>query len=210
MSAAGSGFSDNPPGSASDVTIGGTAAGAGNIISANGNLGVWITGAGATGNVVEGNKIGTDATGTLSLGNAYDGVRIDAGASNNTIGGTVAGAGNIIAFNGGNGVTVGDDATDASTGDAILENAIFANTQLGIDLGNDGVTLNDSSGHTGPNLFQDFPVLSSAIDGQWDNGDHRVALGQRPTPPTGSSSSATPPPTLRATARARHSSRSPA
>ena len=102
-------------------------------------------------------------TGTLPLGNALDGVRIDSGASNNAIGGTVAGAGNVIAFNGGNGVTIGDNATDASTGDAVLGNSIFANAQLGIDLGNDGVTSNDSEGHSGPNLFQDFPVLSSAI-----------------------------------------------
>jgi hypothetical protein len=160
----GSGFSDNPPGSASDATIGGTSVGAGNVISTNGNFGVWISGAGATGVLVEGNKIGTDASGwTDALGNSLDGIRIDSGASNNTIGGTVAGAGNIIAFNAGNGVTVGDDASDASTGNAILGNAIYANSQLGIDLGNDGVTLNDSSGHTGPNLFQDFPVLSSAI-----------------------------------------------
>ena len=159
----GSGFSDDSPGSASDATIGGTAAGAGNVISANGNFGVWISGAGASGIVVQGNYIGTDVTGTLPLGNALDGVRIDSGASNNTIGGTAAGAGNVIAFNGSNGITVGESATDASTGDAILENAIFGNTKLGIDLGNDGVTLNDSSGHSGPNLFQDFPVLSSAF-----------------------------------------------
>src|SRR5262249_11172712 len=30
-----------------------------------------------------------------------------------------------------------------------------------IDLGNDGVTLNDSKGHSGPNLFQDFPMLTT-------------------------------------------------
>ena len=45
----GSRFSDNPPGSASDNTIGGTAPGAGNVISANGNWGIWITGVGPPG-----------------------------------------------------------------------------------------------------------------------------------------------------------------
>ena len=69
----------------------------------------------------------------------------------------------MIAFNAGNGVTVGSDTTDASTGNSILENSIFANAKLGIDLGDDGVTLNDAAGHSGPNLFQDFPVLTSAL-----------------------------------------------
>src|SRR5208337_5647877 len=73
------------------------------------------------------------------------------------------GAGNIIAYNGGNGVTIGNSPTDASTGDAVLGNAIYGNAKLGIDLGDDGVTLNDSNGHNGPNLFQDFPVLTSAF-----------------------------------------------
>jgi hypothetical protein len=45
----------------------------------------------------------------------------------------------------------------------VLGNSIFGNTKLGIDLGAaDGVTANDSAGHTGPNNFQDFPVLTSA------------------------------------------------
>jgi parallel beta-helix repeat protein len=133
---AGSDFSDGTSGSASDATIGGTASGAGNVISGNQQLGVWITGAGATGNVVQGNKIGTDYTGTQSLPNEQDGVLIDAGASGNMIGGTVSGAANIIAFNGGNGVLVGDDVHDAALENAILENSIFSNTDLGIDIDN--------------------------------------------------------------------------
>ncbi len=143
-------------------TIGGTTAGAGNVISANGNDGVVINGQGTDQNLVEGNQIGTDATGfTVAMGNALGGVVVEAGALNNTIGGTVAGAGNVIAFNGGNGVTVGQNATDTAAGNAVLQNTIFANTKLGLNLGDDGVTQNDSGGHTGPNLFEDFPVLSS-------------------------------------------------
>ena len=61
---------------------------AGNVISANGNFGVWISGAGATGNVVQGNMIGTDTSGTYAIGNGEDGVRIDSGAEGNTIGGS--------------------------------------------------------------------------------------------------------------------------
>ncbi len=155
--------------------------GAGNLISGNGNpaalqsgygygsgVDIYSNGTSVTGTLVEGNLIGTDITGTQPLGNLLDGVHIQDSASNSTIGGTVAGAGNLIANNGANGVTVGSSPSDNSVGDAILENLIYANAKLGIDLGNDGVTLNDSIGHTGPNLFQDFPVLTSAltIDGQ--------------------------------------------
>src|SRR5208283_258123 len=149
---------------ASGNTIGGTTAGSGNVISGNHNYGVVISGQGTNQNVSTGNKIGTDVSGwTYALGNSFDGVYVDAGASDNTIGGTTSGTGNVIAFNGGNGVTIGDNVTDASTGDAVLGNSIFANAQLGIDLGDNGVTSNDSAGHSGPNLFQDFPVLSSAF-----------------------------------------------
>ena len=52
-------------GSATNNTVGGTDAGARNVISGNG-IGVWISGPGATGNLVEGNYIGTDATGTTA------------------------------------------------------------------------------------------------------------------------------------------------
>ena len=50
------------------------------------------------GNSVEGNFIGTDISGTSDLGNADDGVRIF--SSNNTIGGTTLGAGNVISGRG--------------------------------------------------------------------------------------------------------------
>jgi hypothetical protein len=92
-------------------------------------------------------------------------VAIENGASDNTIGGTTSGAGNTIAYSSGAGVIIGQNATDANTGDAVLGNAIFSNGKLGIDLGNNGVTLNGSGGHAGPNLFQDFPVLTSAVSG---------------------------------------------
>ena len=106
---------------ASDATIGGTATGAGNVISANGNWGVWITGAGTTGVVVQGNLIGTDATGTVALGNAIAGVQIDTGALDNTIGGATAGAGNVISGNDEEGVEITGDGT---TGNQVQGNKI--------------------------------------------------------------------------------------
>src|SRR6202034_1620122 len=110
-----------------------------------------------TGALIEDNLIGTDLTGSIALGNG-NGIQIDSGSSNNTIGGTAAGAGNTIAFSTGIGVDVD---SSAGTGNEIRLNAIFSNTGLGIDLGGDGVTLNNSVPHTGPNNYQNFPVITS-------------------------------------------------
>jgi hypothetical protein len=131
----------------SNNTIGGTAAGARNVISGNGANGVTISDAGTSGNVVQGNLIGTDATGITALANSGDGVAI-IGAGNNTIGGTMAGAGNTIAFNGNDGVLV-----DTGTGNAILGNSISGHPGLGIELVNGG------------NHNQEFPVLVSVTSG---------------------------------------------
>ncbi|HBI46092.1 MAG TPA: hypothetical protein DDY78_25040 [Planctomycetales bacterium] len=71
-------------------TIGGSVAGARNLISGNLGDGVLLTGAGTTQNVVDGNWIGVDVTGIGVLGNgqmyASGGVYITNGASNNLIG----------------------------------------------------------------------------------------------------------------------------
>jgi hypothetical protein len=64
-------------GNSSNTTIGGTSAGAGNVISGNDANGVFITGtSSATSNKVQGNFIGTDVSGTSRLGNGSDGVSI--------------------------------------------------------------------------------------------------------------------------------------
>jgi hypothetical protein len=147
----------------SDNVIGGTSPLSQNVIDANGLDGVEIQGAGTSHNHVEGNLIGVGPNGSTEMGNGGDGVRIQSDASQNVIGGTVAGSANIIAYNGGNGVTVGANVSDRSIDDAVLENSIFGNAALGIDLGDDGVTQNGSDGDSGPNLFQYFPVLSAAV-----------------------------------------------
>jgi titin len=127
----------------SNSLIGGQTAGAGNLIGGNQGSGIYLTGPGQ-GDLVQGNIIGTDATGSVPLGNAGDGVHIS-GSNNHTIGGEATGAGNTIAFNGGDGVLV-----DTGTGNAILGNPIFANGHLGIELLHGG------------NHDQQAPVLTSA------------------------------------------------
>jgi titin len=91
---------------AANNVVGGPEAGAGNLIAANGADGIAIMSSGSlvsSGNVVQGNFVGTDITGTRALGNTR-GVYVD--LSNNTIGGTTAGAGNLIAGNRSHGVEV--------------------------------------------------------------------------------------------------------
>ncbi len=90
----GSGVSLDPTG----ATIGGSAQGAGNVISANAQSGVSIAGSTTTGVLILGNRIGTDATGTVALGNGSFGVLVN-GTAGVTIGGTAHGEGNIISAN---------------------------------------------------------------------------------------------------------------
>ncbi len=135
-------------------TIGGPTVSERNVISRNFE-GIEINSAN---NVVQGNYIGTDATGTLNRGNrSDDGVEIQTGGNNNLIGGTAAGAGNLIAFNQLHGVSL-----KAGTGNAVLGNQIHSNGQMGIDIGNNGVSANNGSTAGGlPNLGMDYPVFTS-------------------------------------------------
>jgi titin len=146
-------------------TVGGTTPAARNVVSGNTAAGIDID-LSVGGNVIEGNFIGTAADGVTPLGNGSQGVILHVGAHDNTVGGTAAGAGNVIAFNGDDGVLVGGLAAETSlagTGNAVLGNSIFGNLKIGIDLGaDDGVTANGSKGTTGPNNYQVFPGLSSA------------------------------------------------
>ncbi len=129
-----------------------------NVISDNNNGGIHPE---ASGIVIQGNLIGTDVTGTQNLGNL--GAGIDANTSDVQIGGLGAGEGNVIAFNGVPTDEAGVVVENGVTGISILSNSISSNGRLGIDLGNDGVTLNHPGGSTsGPNNYQNFPVLTHA------------------------------------------------
>ncbi len=77
------------------------------------------------------------------------------------VGGTVSGAGNIISGSDTDGIIVA--SVTNTTGNAILGNTIFGNAGLGIDISDNGVTLNDTGdGDSGPNGLQNFPVLTTA------------------------------------------------
>lgn len=84
--------------SAANNTIGGTAPGAGNLISGSGRVGIWLNGWSTANNTIQGNLIGTDVTGTKALGNQITGI-MSAGAQSNLIGGATASARNVISGN---------------------------------------------------------------------------------------------------------------
>lgn len=129
--------------------IGGPNPGEGNLISANHNHGVHLTGEGTRTNRVRGNVIGPDLTGTRRLpyqpplfndrGNILSGVRLSAGAAFNQIGGPNSGEGNLISANGGDGVTLSD------TGGDVSENEILGN-RIGTDAAGLTVLPNDLDG----------------------------------------------------------------
>ncbi|MGH7178109.1 MAG: SdrD B-like domain-containing protein, partial [Tepidisphaeraceae bacterium] len=155
-----------------DNLVGGTLASQRNVISGNGDTSDFIghgivTLTAGGGNVIQGNYIGVAADGSTPLGNSACGIAVsDFGG---LIGGDEAGAGNVIAFNGSAGISMGPSGKDY----AISENSIYGNVGLGIDLRSsssslpDGSTLNDLlDADAGGNKLQNTPVLTSAITGQ--------------------------------------------
>ncbi|MFV1979631.1 MAG: hypothetical protein ACC655_00620 [Rhodothermia bacterium] len=125
-------------------------------------------------NRVAGNFIGTDLTGVPALGNLNEGVFIVNNANSSFVGRDQNGSpgeaneGNVIAFNGADGVDIRDTAVRI----AVLGNRIYSNANLGIDLGNNGATANDAEDpDTGQNNLQNFPEIDSYL---LEGGDSSV------------------------------------
>jgi hypothetical protein len=107
------------------------------------------------------NKIGVGSDGVTAIGNNEDGIHIGSGVTA-FIGDGTAANGNIIANNTLDGVVV------SGTGQArILGNRIYNNGDEGIDLGSNGVTVNDGGdGDTGANDLLNFPDINTiTVDG---------------------------------------------
>ena len=149
--------------------IGGSTPGTGNLISGNLGNGIFV-GSGSSGSQlaplkIRGNLIGTQIDGSKPLGNGGNGIAmVDA---NDTIIGSPLGAdadlGNVIAFNVRNGIDIKVSKTPVSP-QRISANSIHDNGLLGIDLGDDGVTLNDAGDtDTGANGLQNYPVITDAF-----------------------------------------------
>ncbi|MEZ5384269.1 MAG: right-handed parallel beta-helix repeat-containing protein [Prosthecobacter sp.] len=148
-------------------TIGGSLPGAGNLIAGNTASGIHLLRAGsspARNYTVQGNRIGVNIDGD-PLGNGTHGIHLDS-AQDNTIGGIDPGAGNLIANNTADGVSVTlstGGTVPPSINNRISGNSIRNNGGLGIDLNDDGITANDAMDiDSGPNNFQNFPAVTLA------------------------------------------------
>jgi len=146
---------------AHDNTIGGTAAGAANVISGNTNDGIQISASAGANNLIQGNFIGTNSAGTSSLPNGGQGILSNC-PNANTIGGSDPGARNLISGNAGFGIQfttasnsiiegnfIGSDITggksvpnvaglllDNSTQNILRNNLISGNLKEGIQIVN--------------------------------------------------------------------------
>ncbi|MFN0074235.1 MAG: beta strand repeat-containing protein, partial [Chloroflexota bacterium] len=141
--------------------IGGTNAGDRNVISGNISQGIKV--AGGSNHRIQGNFIGAAADGSYGA-NVGSGVNLeDDGVTGVLIGGVTPGAGNLIAFNGRDGVHIGRNDSGTASGISVLGNSIHTNFDLGIDIGAAGVSPNDADdSDTGPNNLQNYPSSVSA------------------------------------------------
>ncbi|MBP7827253.1 MAG: right-handed parallel beta-helix repeat-containing protein [Verrucomicrobia bacterium] len=162
------GLNPGAAGSPQNNRIGGMEAGAGNLISANGITGIYLTN--AHNNWILGNQIGVRSDGA-ALGNAAHGIEMEA-CNNITVGDAATGGGNIIAHAGNVPFDYSGVRIRSGEKNAVVGNAIFSNSGLGIGLGVKAagrtVLVNDvCDTDTGANRLQNYPVLASALtDGQ--------------------------------------------
>lgn len=144
-----------------------------NVISANTNGGIRIVGVASSGSDIRNNLIGTGDFGSADLGNGGPGISISGGVGAVEIG--TNSARNVIAFNG-----VGLSIASSVVGPVRhFANEFRRNDDLAIDLGQDGVTPNDTNDvDTGVNGLQNFPeILSGTRTPNGASADLRLDLG---------------------------------
>lgn len=165
----------------------------GNVISANGDGGIYLKAEAYHVDILN-NLIGVAADGDTDLGNEGHGIYVATGPNAgfgfpvSHVPSDILIQGNTIAYNEGAGVSVVNDYTyDVK----IVQNRIYSNDGLGIDLKGDGVTPNDNKdADGGPNYLNNFPVITSVsvvdgkirIEGSISNGDKTSGIGPKPLP----------------------------
>ncbi len=152
-------------------TIGGTISAARNVISGNTN-GITLEGTSSQ-NLIQGNYIGLDATGAAILGNQGRGVQVDQ-SSNNTIGGVVEGAGNVITGN-----RDGLSLSTTSTTTMVQRNLIGTDSAGQLVLGNRrvGIAVHGSDHVVGGSEETGNVVVGSQFDGIQVSGTNHVIRG---------------------------------
>lgn len=161
--------------------VGGAAAGARNVVSANRGSGIYLYGAAATFNRIEGNYIGTDAGGALRLGNADDGISV-LNAAQNVIGGTNTGSGNVVSGNGRSGIALegqqaafnqvqGNLIGTTATGTASLSNTFagvtFTSAQSNLVGGYSAAARNVISGNGQDGIYLNTNSVGNTVAGNY-------------------------------------------
>lgn len=157
-------------GSAADAgVIGGAVAGAGNVISGNKSSGISTSGK-VTGLQVQGNLIGTDITGKVALGNTFHGIGIQSTGGLLVIGGSAAGARNIISGNGYNGIAIDHD-TAMTVQNNYIGTDITGKKALG-NLGTGLLILSSSNTIGGGGANEGNVISSNGGDGVYISGSN--------------------------------------
>ena len=139
------------------LRIGGTAAGALNLISGNTGSGVFLDGSGISTAFIQGNRIGTNLAGTAALPNGQHGVQVG-DADGTRVGGSDPGAGNLISGNTLHGVYLVDNA-NANVIQANLIGLNAAGTSA-LPNGQNGIRFEDSTGSVGDTGSESRNVIS--------------------------------------------------
>ncbi|MFZ1700296.1 MAG: hypothetical protein WBO10_11115 [Pyrinomonadaceae bacterium] len=165
-----------------ELTIGGVAEGAGNVISGNSGDGAFsffgfIHSGSSNQIIVQGNLIGTDPSGTAPMPNGGNGLSFVESGPQVIIGGSSAAARNIISGNGGHGIYLQDSFSG---------NVIFGN-HIGTDLAGTGPLPN--SGHGILAARSSFNFIGSESPGDANLIAYNMLDGIAIGPPTGAASS---------------------
>jgi len=130
----------------------GSAANTSQFISGNAGAGIYITEV-ISGSIGQSNRIGVGANETMRLGNGDQGVVLTSTLN-------VSVFAKLIAYNGGAGVAIIRDDSNANT---VLPGAIHDNDGLPIDLGDDGPTANDANdADFGPDTLLNYPIITAS------------------------------------------------
>ena len=151
--------------------VGGTTAGARNVISANATDGVLVAGTGATGNRVWGNYVGTDARGGYAVGNGAYGVEVS--QPGNSVGAPFRGARNVISGNTKSGVVL---YLASATGNTVQGNFIGTDATGRRDVGNRGRGVDITNGPA-DNLIGGTTALARNVISGNDSGGVGVYAG---------------------------------
>jgi hypothetical protein len=147
----------------SNNTVGASYAVGPNVLSGNRKAGVRID-KGASGNQVLGNYIGTNYSGTVALANQ---VGIEDAGQNNTLGGSVLGARNVLSGNTGDGILLDSTATAETVQGNYI--GLNYNGKAALANGSNGVEVQGSNnligGNSGSNYFTRNFISGNTGDG---------------------------------------------